>query len=153
PRNAENFPSDVAALNGYLTDRSLIPGVRAVPGAGTNVPLYLLGSSLFRAQLPAPLGLPYSFASRFAPAALEPAASVYRANCRAPSPPTARPPRSGGPSAGTGTPTGAPLGARSLVRSPRSTPQPPIPSLTRASSTSRSAASAAATGLPAAGGP
>ena len=80
PRNAENFPSDVAELNGYLTDRSVIPGVRAVPGAGTNVPLYILGSSLFGAQLAAKLGLPYSFASHFAPAALEQAVSVYREN-------------------------------------------------------------------------
>ena len=80
PRNAENFHSDVAELNGYLTDRSVIPGVRAVPGAGTNVPLYILGSSLFGAQLAAKLGLPYSFASHFAPAALEQAVSVYREN-------------------------------------------------------------------------
>lgn len=80
PRNAENFPSDVAELNGYLTDRSVVPGVRAVPGAGTNVPLYILGSSLFGAQLAAKLGLPYSFASHFAPAALEQAVSVYREN-------------------------------------------------------------------------
>lgn len=78
PRNAENFPNDVAELNGYLTDRSVIPGVRAVPGAGTNVPLYILGSSLFGAQLAAKLGLPYSFASHFAPAALEQAVQVYR---------------------------------------------------------------------------
>jgi luciferase family oxidoreductase group 1 len=52
--------------------------VRAVPGADTNVPLWILGSSLFGAQLAAHLGLPYAFASHFAPAALKPALRVYR---------------------------------------------------------------------------
>ena len=52
--------------------------VRAVPGAGTNVPLWILGSSLFGAQLAAQLGLPYAFASHFAPAALHSALRVYR---------------------------------------------------------------------------
>jgi luciferase family oxidoreductase group 1 len=52
--------------------------VHAVPGRGTNVPLYVLGSSLFGAQLAAALGLPYAFASHFAPQALEQAIAVYR---------------------------------------------------------------------------
>lgn len=78
PAAAENFPNDVMELQGYLSGPSKIPGVEAVPGKGTNVPLYILGSSLFGAQLAAHLGLPYSFASHFAPAALEQAVRVYR---------------------------------------------------------------------------
>lgn len=80
PQSAENFPSDVVELNGYLTGNSRIPGVNAIPGKDTNVPLYILGSSLFGAQLAAHLGLPYSFASHFAPAHLEQAVQVYRNN-------------------------------------------------------------------------
>lgn len=75
---AERFPQDVLELRGYLTGDSLIPGVKATPGQGSNVPLYILGSSLFGAQLAAALGLPYAFASHFAPAALEQAVAVYR---------------------------------------------------------------------------
>ncbi len=75
---AEAFPQDVLELQGFLAGRSVIPGVEAVPGAGTNVPLYILGSSLFGAQLAAALGLPYAFASHFAPAALQQAVAVYR---------------------------------------------------------------------------
>ncbi|MDQ2700572.1 MAG: MsnO8 family LLM class oxidoreductase, partial [Actinomycetota bacterium] len=67
---AENFPRDVVELQGLLSDESPIPGVRAIPGEGTEVPLYMLGSSLFGAQLAAELGLPYAFASHFAPALL-----------------------------------------------------------------------------------
>jgi luciferase family oxidoreductase group 1 len=78
PSAAESFPQDVAELQGYLTGESRIPGVAAVPGAGTNVPLYILGSSLFGAKLAAALGLPYSFASHFAPDALEQAVATYR---------------------------------------------------------------------------
>lgn len=78
PRAAEEFPQDVKELRGYLQDNSAVPGIRAVPGAGTNVPLYILGSSLFGARLAAAYGLPYAFASHFAPDALEQAASVYR---------------------------------------------------------------------------
>ncbi len=78
PRAADQFPQDVLELQGYLRGRSLIPGVQAVPGAGTDVPLYILGSSLFGAQLAAALGLPYAFASHFAPAALHEAVAVYR---------------------------------------------------------------------------
>lgn len=80
PMAAENFPNDVVELQGYLADRSVIPGVTAVPGAGTNVPLYILGSSMFGATLAAKLGLPYSFASHFAPTHLEDATRYYREN-------------------------------------------------------------------------
>nr|WP_157515952.1 LLM class flavin-dependent oxidoreductase [Nocardiopsis trehalosi] len=78
PASADTFPQDVVELQGYLTGNSRIPGVDAIPGKGTNVPLYILGSSLFGAKLAAALGLPYSFASHFAPAALEDAVAVYR---------------------------------------------------------------------------
>jgi len=78
PRSAENFPRDVAELQGYLTGKTQVPGVDAVPGKGSDVPLYLLGSSLFGAQLAAALGLPYAFASHFAPAAMDAALEVYR---------------------------------------------------------------------------
>lgn len=82
PSAAERFPQDVQELAGYFSDESVIPGVEATPGKNTNVPLYILGSSLFGAQLAAHLGLPYSFASHFAPAALEQAVRVYRENYR-----------------------------------------------------------------------
>jgi luciferase family oxidoreductase group 1 len=75
---AETFPQDVLELQGYLAGESRVPGVRAIPGAGTNVPLYILGSSLYGAQLAAVLGLPYAFASHFAPAALRDAVALYR---------------------------------------------------------------------------
>ena len=78
PRTAEAFPADVRELQGYLRDETLIEGVNAVPGRGTNVPLYILGSSLFGAKLAAALGLPYSFASHFAPDSLEEAVAAYR---------------------------------------------------------------------------
>jgi luciferase family oxidoreductase group 1 len=81
--SADNFPRDVLELQGYLTGNSRVPGVDAVPGKGSNVPLYILGSSLFGAKLAAALGLPYAFASHFAPAALEAAVSTYRAEFRA----------------------------------------------------------------------
>ena len=77
-RSAESFPRDVQELQGYLTGRSIIPGVDAVPGKGTHVPLYILGSSLFGAKLAAALGLPYAFASHFAPQALNDAVATYR---------------------------------------------------------------------------
>jgi luciferase family oxidoreductase group 1 len=79
---ADSFPRDVVELQGLLSDESPIPGVRAIPGQGTHVPLYILGSSLFGAQLAAVLGLPYGFASHFAPAALHQAIEVYRENFR-----------------------------------------------------------------------
>src|SRR4051794_23134950 len=76
--SAETFPQDVVELQGYLSGETRIPHVHAVPGRGTNVPLYILGSSLFGAQLAAALGLPYAFASHFSPQALEQAVAVYR---------------------------------------------------------------------------
>src|SRR5215210_870332 len=79
PMSANDFPQDVLELQGYLTGQSRIPGVEAIPGTGTNVPLYILGSSLFGAQLAAALGLPYAFASHFAPDALHDALAAYRA--------------------------------------------------------------------------
>jgi luciferase family oxidoreductase group 1 len=78
PHAADAFPQDVLELQGYLTGRSRVPGVEAVPGAGTDVPLYVLGSSLFGARLAAALGLPYAFASHFAPEALQAAVALYR---------------------------------------------------------------------------
>ncbi|RVX46201.1 luciferase family oxidoreductase group 1 [Nonomuraea polychroma] len=78
PAAADTFPEDVLELQGYLTGQSRIPGVDATPGKGTDVPLYILGSSLFGAQLAAMLGLPYAFASHFAPTALEEAVALYR---------------------------------------------------------------------------
>ena len=77
---ADHFPSDVAELAGYLSDESRIHGISAVPGQGTHVPLIILGSSLFGANLAAQMGLPYSFASHFAPQALEEAVAHYRGN-------------------------------------------------------------------------
>jgi luciferase family oxidoreductase group 1 len=82
PMEAEAFPQDVLELQGYLGGESLVPSVRATPGTGTTVPLYILGSSLFGARLAAQLGLPYAFASHFAPAALESAVAVYRQSFR-----------------------------------------------------------------------
>jgi luciferase family oxidoreductase group 1 len=78
PSSADTFPQDVVELQGYLTGNTQVPGVDAVPGKGSRVPLYILGSSLFGARLAAALGLPYAFASHFAPAALEAAVAVYR---------------------------------------------------------------------------
>lgn len=80
--SADTFPRDVLELQGYLGDASLVPGVEAVPGKGTHVPLYMLGSSLFGARLAARLGLPYAFASHFAPAALDDAVAIYRREFR-----------------------------------------------------------------------
>ncbi len=78
PQNGDNFPRDVAELVGYFQDEQPGQSVRAVPGAGTHVPVWILGSSLHGAQLAAHFGLPYAFASHFAPAALDRAARVYR---------------------------------------------------------------------------
>ena len=79
PEAAENFPRDVMELQALLGPAQPGQRVRAVPGAGTNVPLWILGSSLFGAQLAAAFGLPYAFASHFAPDALMQALEVYRA--------------------------------------------------------------------------
>ncbi len=82
PGSAEAFPQDVMELRGYLEGQSVVPGVDAVPGNGSRVPLYILGSSLFGARLAAALGLPYAFASHFAPAALDAALAAYRSEFR-----------------------------------------------------------------------
>ncbi len=74
---AENFPQDVLEVQAYLAGDPR-PGFEAVPGAGSHVPIWILGSSLFGAQLAAHLGLPYAFASHFAPDALDEALQLYR---------------------------------------------------------------------------
>ena len=71
------FPRDVVELQSYFADDGRT-GIRATPGAGADVQIYILGSSLFGAQLAAALGLPYAFASHFAPQALDEALSIYR---------------------------------------------------------------------------
>ncbi|CUR57349.1 Putative Flavin-dependent oxidoreductase, F420-dependent methylene-tetrahydromethanopterin reductase [metagenome] len=76
--SSDRFPQDVQELQAFLGEETLVRGVYATPGRGTNVPLYILGSSLYGAQLAAELGLPYAFASHFAPAALEAAVATYR---------------------------------------------------------------------------
>ncbi len=78
PMASERFPEDVLDVQAYLGEGSRVHGVDAVPGLGTNVPLYILGSSLFGAQLAAQFGLPYAFASHFAPDQLLNAVAVYR---------------------------------------------------------------------------
>lgn len=78
PRAAENFPQDVVELQAWLSNESPLPGVTAMPGFNTNVPLIILGSSMFGASLAAKLGLPYAFASHFAPQHLEQATAYYR---------------------------------------------------------------------------
>jgi luciferase family oxidoreductase group 1 len=79
PLAADTFPDDVVELMGYFRPPHPRQLVRAVPGAGLDVPIWILGSSLFGAQLAAELGLPYAFASHFAPAALTEALEFYRA--------------------------------------------------------------------------
>jgi len=74
----DNFPAEVMELMGYLGDADPKAAVQAHPGQGTHVPLWILGSSLYGAQLAAHLGLPYAFASHFAPDALKDAAYIYR---------------------------------------------------------------------------
>jgi luciferase family oxidoreductase group 1 len=78
PRSSDRFPQDVLELQAYLAGESRVPGVDAHPGKGSNVPLYILGSSTFGAQLAAALGLPYGHASHFAPQALQAAVELYR---------------------------------------------------------------------------
>ncbi|WP_182526686.1 LLM class flavin-dependent oxidoreductase [Nocardioides dongkuii] len=82
PSSSDRFPEDVLELQGYLTGESRVPGVQAVPGRDSQVPLYILGSSMFGAHLAAQLGLPYAFASHFAPQALEAAVAAYRREFR-----------------------------------------------------------------------
>jgi luciferase family oxidoreductase group 1 len=86
----DNFLHDVQELQAYLDDPHPEQRVRAVPGMGTKVPIWLLGSSLYSAQAAALLGLPFAFASHFAPALLLPALQEYRARFQ-PSPVLARP--------------------------------------------------------------
>jgi luciferase family oxidoreductase group 1 len=75
---ADTFPQDVLELQALLDDPKPGQMVRAIPGMGSHVPLWILGSSLYGAQLAAALGLPYAFASHFAPEALLPALEIYR---------------------------------------------------------------------------
>ncbi|AWN48196.1 LLM class flavin-dependent oxidoreductase [Methylobacterium terrae] len=79
PAASDHFPQDVLELQTLLGPLDAGRVIQAVPGTGTNVPLWILGSSLFGAQLAAMLGLPYAFASHFAPDALMQALEVYRA--------------------------------------------------------------------------
>src|SRR3954466_7001836 len=78
PEAADTFPQDVVELMAYFEPAAAGQRVRAVPGVGLDVPIWILGSSLYGAQLAAELGLPYSFASHFAPAMLLDAAQTYR---------------------------------------------------------------------------
>lgn len=89
-QGAEEFPADVVELLQYFEPVQAGQAVQAVPGAGIEVEPWILGSSLFGAQLAASLGLPYAFASHFAPAAMEQALALYRETFR-PSPRLARP--------------------------------------------------------------
>ncbi|KFI27266.1 alkane 1-monooxygenase [Haematobacter missouriensis] len=83
--NGDGFPQDVVDLMRFMGEADPSARIRAVPGEGTHVPVWILGSSLFGAQLAAYLGLPYAFASHFAPAMLAQAAETYRSSFR-PSP-------------------------------------------------------------------
>jgi len=78
PEAAENFPQDVLELQAFLAPAGPNQRIKAVPAAGTEVPLWILGSSNFGAMLAAELGLPYAFASHFAPELLLPALHIYR---------------------------------------------------------------------------
>ena len=78
PTREHSFPQDIAELQRFLGPAESGQAVRAVPGAGTEVPIWILGSSTFGAELAAQLGLPYAFASHFAPDALLAALDVYR---------------------------------------------------------------------------
>jgi len=80
--SAEEFPQDVMELMAYLGPPDPTQAVRAIPGEGTQVPLWILGSSLFGAQLAAALGLPFAFASHFAPGQMQQAVDLYRAQFR-----------------------------------------------------------------------
>jgi luciferase family oxidoreductase group 1 len=80
--SSDQFPEDVMELIQYLGPVDPAARIRAVPGEGTEVPVWILGSSLYGAQLAAYLGLPYAFASHFAPAALDDALQTYRATFR-----------------------------------------------------------------------
>jgi luciferase family oxidoreductase group 1 len=73
----DEFPNSLNELMDYFNPKKSDKGVRATPGEGLNIPIWLLGSSMFSAQLAAELGLPFAFASHFAPAYLEPAVDIY----------------------------------------------------------------------------
>jgi luciferase family oxidoreductase group 1 len=75
--SVDDFPHDVIELRNYLAPHSASARVRAIPGEGTQVPIWLLGSSTYSAQLAAALGLPFAFASHFAPAQLQEALRLY----------------------------------------------------------------------------
>ena len=81
-RDEDAFPQDVVELQAYLADAQPGQAVRAIPGMGTHVPIWLLGSSLYSAQLAAYLGLPFAFASHFAPDLLLQALDIYRSSYR-----------------------------------------------------------------------
>jgi luciferase family oxidoreductase group 1 len=87
--DADEFPRDVVELIDLMSDEPR-QSIRAVPGTGAKVPVWILGSSLFGSQLAAMLGLPYAFASHFAPAQMMAAIELYRENFK-PSPYLARP--------------------------------------------------------------
>jgi luciferase family oxidoreductase group 1 len=76
--SSKNFPQDVVELRALLGPPQENQSIHSIPGEGTNVPLWILGSSLYGAQLAAMLGLPYAFASHFAPQAIMEAVSIYR---------------------------------------------------------------------------
>jgi luciferase family oxidoreductase group 1 len=80
--DVDHFPQDVLELIAYLDEPQFGQPVRAIPGAGSKVPVWILGSSLYGAQLAAALGLPYAFASHFAPEQLTDALALYRAQFR-----------------------------------------------------------------------
>ncbi len=80
--SADQFPQDVAELLHYFEPVQPGQGVQAVPGAGIDVPVWLLGSSLFSARLSAAMGLPFAFASHFAPDAMDEAVALYRRDFR-----------------------------------------------------------------------
>ncbi|MGZ4704878.1 MAG: LLM class flavin-dependent oxidoreductase [Acidimicrobiales bacterium] len=80
PDRADDFPREVMQLQAFLAPEQPGQALRAMPGAGSEVPLWILGSSLYGAQLAAALGLPYAFASHFAPDALLAALQTYRAD-------------------------------------------------------------------------
>ncbi len=77
---ADSFPQDVRELQSFLAPSTSTQRVRAVPGTGTQVPIWLLGSSVYSASLAAQLGLPFAFASHFAPDLLTHALAIYRGN-------------------------------------------------------------------------
>jgi luciferase family oxidoreductase group 1 len=79
-QGSDQFPQEVVELLGYLAPATLRSPVKAIPGQGTNVPVWILGSSLGGAQVAAFLGLPYAFASHFAPQMIVEALHVYRTN-------------------------------------------------------------------------